>query len=104
MLPLGNSEVYLLRSISMKDEAMGRPPNWAELAQRDPDELLAAFMSTPDIGVAVCNDQLRYEAINEALARMNGLPVEVHLDKTLRDVLRDAATAVEHSFQRVFVT
>jgi formate hydrogenlyase transcriptional activator len=88
----------------MKDEAMGRLPNWAELAQRDPDELLAAIMSTPDIGVAVCNDQLRYEAINEALARMNGLPVEVHLGKTLRDVLGDAATAVEHSFQRVFVT
>ncbi|PYX97642.1 MAG: hypothetical protein DMG71_02440, partial [Acidobacteria bacterium] len=88
----------------MKDEVMGPLPKWAELAQRDPEELLAAFMSTPDIGVAICNDQLRYEAVNEALARMNGVSPATHLGKTLREILGDAANAVEPSFQRVFVT
>ena len=88
----------------MKDEVMGPLPKWAELAQRDPEELLAAFMSTPDIGVAICNDQLRYEAVNEALARMNGVSPATHLGKTLREILGDAANAVEPSFRRVFVT
>src|SRR5437588_6146874 len=88
----------------MKDEVMGPLPKWAELAQRDPEELLAAFMSTPDIGVAICNDQLRYEAVNEALARMNGVSPATHLGKTLREILGDAANAAEPSFQRVFVT
>ena len=88
----------------MKDEVVGRLPEWAQLAQRDPEELVAAFMSTPDIGVAICNDQLRYEAVNEALARMNGVSPATHLGKTLREILGDAANAVEPSFQRVFVT
>jgi PAS domain-containing protein len=41
--------------------------------------LFAAFSNASAIGLALCDKQLRYRAINSALAAMNGIPAKAHL-------------------------
>jgi PAS domain S-box-containing protein len=48
--------------------------------------LHALFGSSP-LGVALFDSELRYVRVNEALARLNGLPAAEHLGKTVLDLL-----------------
>lgn len=66
--------------------------------------LLQDFSHTSAIGFAVMDRQLRYQAINAALAQMNGLPIESHLGHTLRDVLGPAAPTFEPVLRQVFAS
>jgi transcriptional regulator with PAS, ATPase and Fis domain len=50
--------------------------------------LLAAFSAASVIGLAVCDDQLRFQGVNDALAAMNGITAEAHVGKTVRDILK----------------
>jgi DNA-binding CsgD family transcriptional regulator len=68
------------------------------------DSLLAALFSSSTVGVAICDRQLRFDAINDALASMNGIPAEAHLGKTLHTVLGSAADKVQPAFEHVFAT
>ena len=51
--------------------------------------VLAELKLCPGVGVAILDDQLRFQAVNSALAHINGLPDIKHLGKTLSDVLGD---------------
>lgn len=89
----------------MKDEKMENlQPHWVRLSQLNAEELLSAFVSTPEVGVAVLDDELRYEAINRTLADMNGLPIEAHLGKTIWEVLGDTANLIEPGVRRTLLT
>jgi hypothetical protein len=54
--------------------------------------LLAELRLCPGVGVAILDDQLRFQAVNSALAQINGIPDIQHLGKTLAEVLGD----IEH--------
>jgi len=69
-----------------------------------PEHLLSALFSSSTVGVAICDRQLRYQAINDALASMNGLPVSAHLGKTIHAVLGSAAAKIQPAFEHVFAT
>jgi PAS domain-containing protein len=60
----------------------------------EPGKLLGA-LSASTVGFAICDKQLRFRAVNGALANMNGVPAEAHLGKTIRNILGDAAALVE---------
>jgi PAS domain S-box-containing protein len=47
---------------------------------------------------------LRFVYINEWLARLNGLPVEAHLGKTIDEVLKDVAAGVAPKLRHVLET
>ena len=64
----------------------------------------ASFLALPNVGFVICDEGLRYVKINDALARMNGIPVAAHLGKTVHDILGEAAAKVEPAFQHVFTT
>jgi PAS domain-containing protein len=64
------------------------------------EPLLRAFLSAPNVGLAICDEQLRYYAINHALAAMNGVSAEHHIGKTVREVLGDAAGKIESALSR----
>lgn len=66
--------------------------------------LLAAFSSASVIGLAVCDDQLRYQGINNALASMNGISPDAHVGNTVRDILRDAASKPEPALRGVMAS
>ncbi len=66
--------------------------------------LLPALFESPVMGVALLDSQMRYRAINEALAAMNGLPVSSHIGKKLRYVLGSSAPTVESLVRQVLET
>jgi len=47
------------------------------------------------IGIAICDSQLRYVSVNNALAAMNGVPAEAHIGKTVREVIGPVGSTVE---------
>ena len=68
------------------------------------DSLLAALFNSSTVGVGICDRQLRFRAINAALASMNGIPAEAHLGKTIHAILGRAAAKIQPAFDHVFAT
>jgi DNA-binding CsgD family transcriptional regulator/PAS domain-containing protein len=66
--------------------------------------LLNALFKSSTVGVAICDRQLRFCAINGALASMNGIPAAFHLGKTIHAVLGSAAAKIQPAFEHVFAT
>jgi DNA-binding CsgD family transcriptional regulator len=69
-----------------------------------PRDLLSALFKSSTVGVAICDRQLRFCAINDALASMNGVPAAAHLGKTIHAVLGSAALKIQPAFEQVFAT
>ena len=63
-----------------------------------------ASSDSPAVGIAICDDQLRYVGVNHALAAMNGIPAEAHIGKTVREVIGSVASSVELILRCVLVT
>jgi DNA-binding CsgD family transcriptional regulator len=70
----------------------------------EPRHLLNALFKSSTVGVGICDRQLRFRAVNDALASMNGLPAHAHLGKTIHTVLGSAAEKVQPAFDHVFAT
>ena len=70
----------------------------------EPRDLLNALFKSSTVGVAICDRQLRYRAVNNAIASMNGVPAEKHLGKTIHAVLGRAAAKIRPAFEHVFAT
>ena len=68
------------------------------------ERLLETFSHTSAIGIAICDNQLRYQSVNTALAATNGISVEAHLGNTVRDVLGQAAEVVVPALTKVLIT
>ncbi|MCH9020273.1 MAG: PAS domain S-box protein [Proteobacteria bacterium] len=66
-------------------------------------ELIRNYKEVP-IGLCVIDLNLRYVHINDWLAEINGVPVEEHLGRTVREVLPDVAEGVEPHFRHVIET
>ncbi|MDF3142274.1 MULTISPECIES: SpoIIE family protein phosphatase [unclassified Streptomyces] len=61
-------------------------PGEQRIQRCDPAAADLLLHSSP-IGLAVLDNDLRYRFINDALARLNGLPVTAHLGRSILDVL-----------------
>jgi len=77
---------------------------FAPEALSETGQLLVPLFSSSPLGIAFCDKGLRFRAINNTLAAMNGIPAEAHLGKTVRDVVGPVASQVEPAFKRVFAT
>jgi PAS domain S-box-containing protein len=71
--------------------------------QQEYDELRAVYDNVP-IGMCMVDSGLRFTAINERLARINGATVERHIGRTIREVLPHLADHLEPIYRRVFST
>jgi DNA-binding NarL/FixJ family response regulator len=87
------------------------PTTFANLARQlvsdgtgEPRDLLSALFKSSTVGVAICDRQLRFCAVNDALATMNGMPARYHLGKTIHTVLGSVAAKIQPAFERVFAT
>lgn len=67
-------------------------------------ELIKCLSDLPQVGIALLDSRFRYLSLNQALASMNGAPVEFHVGKTLRDILGPAAQQLEPKLEGVFTT
>jgi len=63
----------------------------AELERQRSDAMLQAFMEAAPVTLALFDRDLRFLYANEALARINNLPLQEHLGRTLWDVVPDLA-------------
>ncbi|MFF2819325.1 SpoIIE family protein phosphatase [Kitasatospora cineracea] len=64
--------------------------------------VLDGFFTQSPVGMAVYDTDLRFVRLNEALARINGLPVEQHLGRRLSEVLPGIdGRAAEETMRRV---
>ena len=70
----------------------------------EPEQLLAAFFADSAVGLSIVDTQLNYQAINNALAEMNGFSVDAHLGKSMRDILGNAAESIEPILRQVLLT
>ncbi|MEP6519529.1 response regulator [Microcoleus vaginatus FACHB-2002] len=71
------------------------------------EQLLNAFFngaSLAGVGLCIHDRQFRFLQINEALAEINGHPVEEHLVKTTDDILGEFAPGVNALLQQVLTT
>jgi PAS domain S-box-containing protein len=66
--------------------------------------LLDTILSSAPIGFAFHGPDLVYQRINETLAAINGLPVEQHIGRTLREVLPEMAEVLEPLLMHVLET
>jgi formate hydrogenlyase transcriptional activator len=73
-------------------------------ALTEPEKLLAAYFSSSMVGLSILDSELRYLAINDTLAAMNGLPAPEHLGKTVRGVLGDFADVAEPKLRHTLNT
>lgn len=62
---------------------------------------LNALLSAAPIGIAFLDENFRYLHINDVMARMNGLPVEAHLGRTVREAIPHLAPGLEPLLNRV---
>lgn len=65
--------------------------------------LTRLFDATP-LGFGVLDEQLRYRAVNRALATMNRVSPRAHLGKTVRDVIGEPALMLEAPFRHVVLS
>lgn len=62
--------------------------------------ILDALLEALPVGVALLDRDMRYVTVNSVLARMNGLPRERHLGRTVSEVLPQVEGQVREAFTR----
>ncbi len=66
--------------------------------------MLNAVLAASPVGQAFVDRELRYVHVNPALARLHGVPVEQHPNRSIRDVLPSWADVLEPLHRQVFDT
>jgi DNA-binding CsgD family transcriptional regulator len=67
----------------------------------DAEQFASGVFDSSILGLAVLDNQLRYVAVNHALAAIHGIPIEKHQGKTVRELFGNAALAIEPALERV---
>jgi len=96
-------EIQRSHALSVMAELVARRHDLAE-ALLESEHLLNPYFSHSQVGFCILDTDFRYLAINQTLAEMNGLAAELHIGKTVREVLGDFAELVEPQFRRVLET
>ncbi|MEH2467679.1 PAS domain S-box protein [Nostoc sp.] len=66
--------------------------------------LLDTLFNNAPIGIGLWDEKLRYVRLNDALAEINGFPQEVHIGKTIAQLLPGIDPAVIEAFRHVIET
>ena len=74
----------------------------AEVTMRE--QRLNAFFTSAPAGLVLLDRELRFIQINETVAKVNGVFLEDHLGKTVREILPKLASVVEPLLQKVLAT
>jgi transcriptional regulator with PAS, ATPase and Fis domain len=72
-------------------------------ALRQVDQL-PAFSHSCAVTFVICDQQFRYQWVNDAVVAWNGILAEAHVGRTLEDVIGEAATAIEPILNNVLST
>ncbi|HXY02244.1 MAG TPA: sigma 54-interacting transcriptional regulator, partial [Terriglobales bacterium] len=67
-------------------------------------ELMLKIFNAPNVGFAMWDEQLHFLYVNDALAKMHGVPPAAHYGRTVREILGNAAPTIEAALRKVFTT
>lgn len=76
----------------------------ATLAATEHAAHLESLLAHAPIGIALLDAEFRFRQINARLAAFNGLSVEAHLGRSIREVLPELAPILEPIYARIFAT
>ena len=76
----------------------------AEDALRHREQLLDAFFSTSPVGLAILDQDLHFQRVNQTQAAINGIPAEEHLGQTVRTVIPELASQIEPLLKQALVS
>jgi len=85
----------------MTDAPPSAPSESSEQGSSFWDAELRALYSALPVGVAFLGPDLRYQRVNETLARLNGRSVDAHVGASLEEVLGEHAPALRASLEQV---
>jgi PAS domain S-box-containing protein len=107
----GSTRLVEFRNMRLLDDrgdfyALGLAADQSTLRRLEREVALSTRMvSQSPLGLAVLDTDLRYVSVNPALERINGVPAEEHLGRTVREVLPDMDTsALEAAVRQVLNT
>ena len=90
----------MVLEVTGEREAFAREQEAVRRTQSFDAELRAVYSALP-VGVAFLSPDLRYQRVNEALARMNGRSVAEHIGASLADIVGEPADELADLFRRV---
>lgn len=73
----------------------------AECAIQEREAMLNAFLASSPFGMLMLDENFRHVRVNPALAEMSGVPVELHLGRTVEEVVPITAPIVMPLYQHV---
>ncbi|MGW7421650.1 SpoIIE family protein phosphatase [Streptomyces sp. NPDC054813] len=107
----GSTHVVEFRNMRLTDAngdvfALGLAADQSTVRRLEQDVALSErIVKQSPIGLAVLDTELRFVSVNPALERINGVPAEEHVGRTLREVLPHMdADALESAYLRVLRT
>src|SRR5207247_9496846 len=86
----------------MENKAIDSLSDWALVAPKaffEAQQLFATFFDSSTVGLGIFDSQLRFQAVNNAHAAVNGLPARAHVGKTAREApenLNGLQLALQH--------
>ncbi|MGW2962431.1 SpoIIE family protein phosphatase [Streptomyces sp. NPDC001220] len=107
----GSTHVVEFRNMRLTDDngdvfALGLAADQSTVRRLEQDVALSErIVKQSPIGLAVLDTKLRFVSVNPALERINGVPAEEHVGRTLREVVPHMdADALESAYLRVLRT
>lgn len=93
-----------MASISIENARLYHEAQLAERAKAESLALLDTLFATAPVGLGFFDRELRFARVNEALARINGLPVAAHIGRKVTELLPNLPPDTEDDFRRVLET
>jgi DNA-binding CsgD family transcriptional regulator len=85
-------------------ETRGQRNQSANQVFGDAEQFASGVFDSSILGLAILDNRLRYLAVNDAFAGIDGIPAREHQGKTVREVLGHAALTIESALNRVLAT
>ncbi|MEM7517107.1 MAG: PAS domain-containing protein, partial [Planctomycetota bacterium] len=104
--PDGKAErgvVFTLRDVSELREAVTDAEHLKELAETRAEEVEQIYRTSP-MAMGLIDADFRYVRLNRKLAEINGLSIEDHIGRTVRDVIPGVAEQTEELVRQVLET
>ncbi|MEL7494252.1 MAG: PAS domain-containing protein [Cyanobacteria bacterium J06554_11] len=95
--------VGICRDITDQKESAVRIQESEEQLRHRLAELESIYQTAP-VGLAVLDDSLRFQRINQHLADINGKSIDAHLGRTVREVIPSLADKLEPLLQSILKT
>ncbi|MBD1825763.1 PAS domain-containing protein [Cyanobacteria bacterium FACHB-DQ100] len=101
--PIVSGLAVYFQDVTAQKSAEAAQLQQRQTAQRRRAEIEAIYATAP-VGLCFNDTDLRYVRINQQLAEINGVPIQQHLGRTVREVLPELADQLEPIYRQVIET